>query len=137
MRLQAQIDQLRVFCVVVVLLRLYARSGMWSISTATPSFLAAGLHQMRQFEDGKLFRELIIDTAFASGCRVVAGDLDAAHGIADIEETARLTALAVDSERLPNGRLHAETIQDRAEDVVVVEAIDERFIERGFVVIVP
>jgi len=88
---------------------------------------------MRQFEDGKLFRELIIDAALASGCRVVAGDLDAAHGIADIEETARLAALAVDRERLPDSRLYAETIEDRAEDVVVVEAIDERFIERGFV----
>src|SRR6267143_3366010 len=94
MRLQAQIDQLRVFCVVVVLLRLYARVGDVVDFDRDAELSCGGLHQMRQFEDGKLFRELIIDTAFASGCRVVAGDLDAAHGIADIEETARLTALA-------------------------------------------
>src|SRR6266550_448053 len=47
-----------------------------------------GLYEMGQFEDGKLFRELIIDAALASGCRVVTGDLDATHGSAKTPDLA-------------------------------------------------
>ncbi len=53
------------------------------------------------------------------------GDLNAAHGIADIQEAARLAALAVDRERMADGGLNAEAIERRAEDLVVVEAVDE------------
>src|SRR6266566_3001503 len=81
---------------------------------------------MGQFEHGKLFRELIIDAALSSGSRVVTGDLDATHGVANVEETARLSSLAVNGERLSDGRLNTKAIQDGAKDIIVVEAIDHR-----------
>ena len=88
---------------------------------------------MGQFEHGKLFCELIIDAALASGSRVVTGDLDATHGVANVEETARLSSLAVNGERLSDGRLNTKAIQDGAKDIIIVEAIDQRLIERCFV----
>src|SRR3989440_1661136 len=92
-----------------------------------------GLYEMGQFEDGKLFRDVIRDAALASGCRVATGDLDATHGVANVEETARLSSLAVNGERLSDGRLNTKAIQDGAKDIIVVEAIDQHLIERGFV----
>src|SRR5712692_10513894 len=58
--------------------------------------------------------------------------LDASDRVPNVQKTARLTALAVNRERLSDDRLHAEAIEDRAENVVIIEAIDERFVERGF-----
>jgi len=88
---------------------------------------------MGQVQDGELLRELVVNAALAPGGRVVASKLDAANGVANVEETAGLAALAVHGERLADGGLHAEeTIQDSAEDVVVIETIDERFVERSF-----
>src|SRR5712692_4570436 len=60
-------------------------------------------------------------------------NLDASDRVPNVEETACLTALAVHRERLADGCLHAEAIENRAENVVVIEAIDERFIQRSFV----
>ena len=57
--------------------------------------------------------------------RIQAGDLDAAHGVANVEEAARLPALAVDRQRMADGGLRAEAVQHRAEDLVVVEAVDQ------------
>ena len=44
-----------------------------------------------------------------------------------------MAAFAVHSERMSDGRLHAEAIQHRAENFVVVEAIDQRFVQRHFI----
>ena len=41
--------------------------------------------------------------------------------------------LSVNGERLSDGGLHAEAIEHRAEDVVVIEAIDERLVQSDFV----
>ena len=60
-------------------------------------------------------------------------DLDAAHGVANIQKTARLAALAVNRERMPDGRLNAEAIQHRAKYLVVIEAIDQRLVQRDFI----
>src|ERR1700674_3079690 len=133
MRLQAQIDQLRMFSVVVVLLRLHAWVGEVVDLHGDAEFFCGGFHQMRQLQDGKLFRELIVAPALASGCRVVTGDLDATYRVPNVEETARLSALPVNGEWLADGRLHAETIKDGAENVVIIEPIDQRLIERSFV----
>src|SRR5437764_14984741 len=91
-----------------------------------------GLHEMGQFEDGKLFRELIIDAALAPGCRVVTGDLDATHGVASVEETARLSSLAVNGERLSDGRLNTTAIPDAAKHINAVEAVDQHCIKPAF-----
>src|SRR6267142_1650055 len=96
------------FCIVVVLLRLHARVGEVVDLHSDAEFSCGGLYQMRQFQDGKLFRELIVDPALASGCRVVTSDLDATHCVPNVEETARLSAFPVNGERLADGRLHAE-----------------------------
>ena len=65
--------------------------------------------------------------------RIQAGDFDAAHGVANIQVAARLPALAVDRQRMAHGRLRAEAVQHRAEDLVVIEAVDEGFVQRHFV----
>src|SRR5467141_4412602 len=121
------------FCIVVVLLRLHARVGEVVDLHSDAEFSCGGLYQMRQFQDGKLFRELIVDPALASGCRVVTSDLDATHRVPNVEETACLSALPVNGERLADGRLYAETIKDGAENVVIIEPIDQRLIEPSFV----
>ena len=43
-------------------------------------------------------------------------------------KSARLSAFSVDRQRMPGRGLHAEAVQHRAEDVVVVKAIDQRFV---------
>src|SRR5260370_19626905 len=60
-------------------------------------------------------------------------NLDTSDRVPNVEETARLTALTVYRERLADGRLYAETVENGAEDIVIIEAIDECFIERGFI----
>ena len=59
---------------------------------------------------------------------MMAGDLDAANGVANIEEAARLAALAVHGERMPDGRFDAKAVEHRAKYFVVIEAIDESFV---------
>src|SRR5207302_8756766 len=53
--------------------------------------------------------------------RVVERKPDAGDGVPDVEEAARLAALAVDRERLSYRRLDAETVEHGAPDGVVVE----------------
>ncbi len=65
--------------------------------------------------------------------RIQAREFNAADGIAQIEKAASLPAFAVDCERMSDRRLRAETVQHRAEDLVVVEAVYESFIERHLI----
>src|SRR5882672_11514438 len=133
MRLQAEVDELGVFCVVVVLLGLDARVGNVIDLDGNSNFPCSSFYKMGQIQDRELLCKLVVDPAFVLGSRVVASEFDASHRITNIEEAARLPALAVDGEGLSDGCLDAETIQDGAEDIVVVETIDERFIQRNFV----
>ena len=64
---------------------------------------------------------------------ILAGNFDAAHRVANVEKAAGLSALSVDRERLADGGLHAEAIEHRAEHVVVIEAIDQRFVQLNFI----
>ena len=64
---------------------------------------------------------------------VEACQLDAPHGVANVDVAARLAASAVHRERLADRRLDAEPVQDRAEHLVVVEAIHQRLVQRHFV----
>src|SRR5215469_10614589 len=90
-------------------------------------------HQVSQVHDGKLFGELVVNAAFASRRGVVTGNLDAAYGIANIQKSTRLAAFAVNRERLADGCLYTETVQYRTKDVIVIEAVNKRFVERRFV----
>src|SRR5713226_8281515 len=132
-RLQAEVDELRVLGVVIVLLGLHTRIRNVIDLDRHSKFLRGGFHHAGQIQNGKLLGELVVNAALAFGCRVMTRNLDTSDRIPNVEETARLTALTIDRERLADGRLHAETIEDGAEDVVIIEPIDECFIERGFV----
>src|SRR5208282_5942564 len=81
----------------------------------------------------KLFRELVEDAALALRRRIQTGDLDASNRITNIEKTAGLAALAVHGERVPDGCLNAETIEHGAKDFVVIEAVDQRLVQRDFI----
>src|SRR5258708_7590366 len=119
-------------CVVIVLLGFHARIGNVIDLDGHAKFFRRGFHHARQLHDRELFGELVVYAAFALSGRIVARDLDAPDRVANVEESARLTALAIDRERLADGGLHAEPIEDRAEHIVIIEAIDECFIERRF-----
>ena len=56
---------------------------------------------VRELQHGKLLGELVEDPALARRGGVQARDLDALHRIANIEKAARLSALAVDGQRMP------------------------------------
>ena len=133
MGLQSEVDEFRMFCIVIVLLCLNARIGNVIDLHRHAKFVCGRFHYPGQVENGELFGELVVNPALAFGGRVMTGNLDTSHGVPNVEEAACLPALAVDSERLADGCLHAETVQDGAEHVVVVESIDQRLIQRGFV----
>src|SRR5579885_3139768 len=116
------------FGVVVMLLGFYTRIGQVIDLHVQAQFFARGFHQLGQFEHGELFRELVVHLAFAARGRIVACNLDAADGIAKVQKSARLAPFAVNGQGLSDGSLHAEAVEHRSEDVVVVEAVDERFI---------
>src|SRR5207237_8263289 len=83
---------------------------------------SCGLHPLCQLADAELLRELVEDPELATvGC-VEAGELDAAHGVADVEESPRLATLAVNGQGIADRCLRAEAVEDSAPDVVVVES---------------
>ena len=61
--------------------------------------------------------------------RVLQGDLDAAHGVADVDERPGLAAGAVHGQRVADRRLHEEAVEHGAVVAVVVEAVDEALVE--------
>src|ERR1700728_1900079 len=88
---------------------------------------------MRQLQNRELFGELVEDAELASIGWMMAGNLDAADGVANVEEATRLSALAVDGDRMAGGSFDAKAVQSGAEDFVIVEAVDQAFIQGGFV----
>ena len=132
-RLQSQVDQLGVLRVVVVGFRFHARIGQVMDLRLQSQLRAGRLHHLRQLQHRELLGELVEDAELARIGRIHAGDFDAANGVANVEEAARLSALAVDGDRMSGRRFNAEAIQRGAEDLVVVEAVDQRFIQRGVV----
>src|SRR5207247_9132078 len=65
------------------------------------------------------------------GC--LSGNLEAPNRIAKVQEASGLSALPVHGERLADGSLHAKAVQSRPENIVVVETIDQRFVEGAFI----
>src|SRR5450631_3400753 len=72
-----------------------------------------GLDHLRELQDSELLGELVEDTELALLCRIQACDLNAAHGIANVQEAAGLSALAINRERVTQSGLCTETIQHR------------------------
>src|ERR1700688_1872310 len=95
-------------------------------------FLARSFHHTRQFQYRELLRELVVDTALSSLRGILAGNFNAAHRVADIQESAGLSAGSIYGQRLTDGRLHTEAVQNRAEYIVVVEAIDKGLVQFDF-----
>ena len=56
---------------------------------------------------------------------MLTGNLNTAHRIPNIQEPARLSALAVHGQGMANRRLHTEPIEDSAKDFIVIEAVDQ------------
>ena len=133
MRLQSEIYQLGVFRVVVVFLGLDARIRQVVNLDSQAHLACRGLHQSRDVQDGKLLRELVEYAALAREGRVQARQLDATHGISNIQKAARLTSFAIDGQRMSDGCLDTKTVQDRTEDFIVIEAIDESLVEADFI----
>src|SRR5271157_988406 len=91
------------------------------------------LYHLRELQDGELLGELVENAEFALSGGIEAGDLDAAHGVSNVQESSRLSAFSIDRERMAEGGLRAETIQHGAEHFVIVEAIDQSFVKRCIV----
>src|SRR5579862_2055622 len=113
MRLQTEIEKLRMFRVVIMLLRLNARIGEVFHRDCHAQLFRGGLHHLRDFQYRKLFRKLVVYAAFTPSRGVQTGDFDAAYGITDVQESARLAALPINSERMSDNRLNAEAVQHR------------------------
>ena len=124
-RLQAEVEQLGVLGVEVVLLRPRRAGSACARCGLEPELVGSLRHHVGELVDAELLRELVVDAHLAAVGRVEECQLDAAHGVADVEEAAGLAALAVDGHRVTDGRLDAEAVERRAEDVVVVEAVEQ------------
>src|SRR5579864_7225464 len=115
MRLQAKFCQLGVLGVVVVFLRFHSRVRQVVYDDIESESRACSVNQFGEFADRKLFRELV-EYAKLSACGGIhACEFDATNGIANVEESARLSAFPVDRERMLDGGLHAEAVECRAE----------------------
>src|SRR5271166_3306617 len=129
MRMQSQVDQLGVLRVVVMRLGFDSRIGQMIDRALKTQLVGRALHHLRQFQHRELLSELIEDAEFAGVGGILAGYLDTANGVADIEEATRLAALAIDGDGMSRRRLDTETIECRAKDLIIVEAVDERFVQ--------
>src|SRR5260370_25269779 len=108
--------------VVVVRLHLGARIGQVLDARLQAVSRARGPHAIGQLADAELLGELVEDAEFAALRRVEGGQLDASDRIADVEKAPRLPTLAIDSERVADRGLGADTVDDGAPDVAVVDA---------------
>src|SRR2546430_14461899 len=117
--------------VVVVLFRLDARVGDVVDLDRDAHLFGGSFHKAREIHDGELLGELVVDAAFASRSWIVAGDLDAANRVANVQEAAGLSAFAVNSERLADGRLYTEAGQHRAENRSEERRVGEEWRSRG------
>src|SRR5437762_2392935 len=128
MRLESQIEELRVLGVVVVLLELHA--GVWQV---LDFYLQAHLEpclldHKPKLADAELFGKLIEDSELPSVCRVADGYFNAADSVANIQEPSSLSSFVVHGQRMANRRLDAEAIKRRAKNAVIIQSIDQEFV---------
>src|SRR3984893_3193985 len=95
MRLQPEVNELGVLCIVVVLLGLHARIRQMIDLDIHSQLSAGGFNLACQIQDGKLLRKLVVHATLAGPCWIVARDFDATYRVANVEESARLATLAV------------------------------------------
>src|SRR5262249_4589950 len=125
MRLEAEVEQAGVYRVIVVLLTFHPRGREVLHLHGEAQLAAGGTDLVSEVRHRELFRELVED-AILPGLRGGGdGEFDAADGCPDVEEPTGLPAFSVDGEWHADGRLHAEAVERGAENLVIVEAIDE------------
>src|SRR5215469_16954954 len=95
MRLQTQLNEAGVLGVVVVVFSLNTRVGEMLNLYLQPEFLAAHLHHLSQFKHIELLCELVEHPELARLRWIHAGNLDAAHCVANVKEAASLATLAI------------------------------------------
>ena len=120
-RLQAEVEELRVLRVVVVLLHLRPGVGDVLDDRLPPQPARALRHLLGQLLHRELLGELVEHPVLAHLGGVHDGQLHAGHGVSDVEEPAGLAALAVHGDGMVDGGLHAEPVQRGTPHVVVVE----------------
>src|SRR5579863_10040419 len=86
------------------------------------------LHHMRQLQHRELFGELIEYPEFTRIGWVQTCDFDTTHRVANIQESASLSAFPVYRQGMSHRRLRAEAVQNGTEDVVVIEAVNQGFV---------
>src|ERR1700733_6089839 len=111
--------------VVIVFLSFNARIRQVIDDRVQSKSLARNAYHLREFKDGELFRELIEYAKLPSCRRMQTSQFNAAHCVANVEESARLATLPIDSKWVLDRGLHAKTVQSRPEDFVIVETIDQ------------
>jgi hypothetical protein len=131
-RLQSKVQQARIGGVVVVLFLLDARVRQVIDRHIETELLRRFAHRFGETGDIELLGELIEHTQLAARCRIEDRKFDTRQRIANIEEAARLPALAVHRQRQPDDCLHQEPIERRTENPIVIEARRQTRIESGF-----
>src|ERR1700733_3163649 len=117
--------------VVVMLLQLNPR--IWQVhnlcfqSMNAPSIA----DKLGQLQNGKLLCELIENSKLSRFCGILDRQPNTVHRVTNIEEAAGLAAGAIYRQGKAQSRLHAETIQHRSPDCVVVEPCSQRVVAGG------
>src|ERR1700730_1537504 len=93
-----------------------------------PKIFPGFLYFQGDFQNRELLGELVVYTTFSPGCRMKAGEFNAADGIPNIQKSSSLAALSIHGQRLADGRLYAKTIQNGAKHLVVIQTIDQGFV---------
>ena len=87
--------------------------------------------------DAHPFGDLVEHPELAAVGGVFARELDAAHGVADVDHAAGLPAAAVDGQRVPDHGLDHEPVQNRAEHRVAVKPGGEALVAGVLIVLLP
>src|SRR5215471_16421938 len=100
MRLQAQVDQLRMLRVVIMGFGFHARVGDMVNFNAQAHFFASRLHFDGKIENRELLGELVIDSTLTFVGWVQTSKFNTPYSVANVQESARLAAFAIHGERL-------------------------------------
>src|SRR5713101_4169539 len=133
MWLETEVEQFSVHRVEIMLFHFDAWVGDMVDFGRQAEFAGLASDQLSQLQDGEGFGELIEHTIFSGLGRIEDGQFHAAHGVANVQEAPALPSFSVDGERDSGGGLHAEAVDGGPENVVIVEAGRQPFVEAGLV----
>src|SRR5580704_8435486 len=112
MGLQSELDQSRVFCIVVMFLGLDAGVRQVLDFDLKSHLTANCLHQFSQLQNCELFGELIEDSEFTLVRWIQTCDLDTTHGVSNVQKSSRLASLSVHSQYMAQSRLCTKPVQN-------------------------